>query len=204
MSPHNASHSAVRGPCLLPLPAAARSVSELLERRREQQERYDAGEVPHFLPETKKARGWVGWDGRGVGGVARLGWPGCGGWGGPAVVAWLGFATIDVCQCLQSARSPLHPHCPPPHPNPLDCGMPWPGQVREGDWRVAPLPADFQDRRVEITGPTDRKMVINALNRCHQWALTALCPPCLPGIPCLLCLLCLLAGGAGCALPAAG
>jgi malate synthase len=36
--------------------------------------------------------------------------------------------------------------------------------VREGDWRVAPVPRDLQDRRIEITGPTDRKMVINALN----------------------------------------
>jgi malate synthase len=36
--------------------------------------------------------------------------------------------------------------------------------VRAGDWRVAPIPADLLDRRVEITGPTDRKMVINALN----------------------------------------
>jgi malate synthase len=36
--------------------------------------------------------------------------------------------------------------------------------VREGDWRVAPAPPDLQDRRVEITGPVDRKMVINALN----------------------------------------
>jgi malate synthase len=36
--------------------------------------------------------------------------------------------------------------------------------VRDGDWRVSGVPADFQDRRVEITGPTDRKMVINALN----------------------------------------
>ncbi|MBK8940142.1 MAG: malate synthase A [Polyangiaceae bacterium] len=36
--------------------------------------------------------------------------------------------------------------------------------VRDGDWRVAPLPADLLDRRVEITGPVDRKMVINALN----------------------------------------
>ena len=36
--------------------------------------------------------------------------------------------------------------------------------VRAGDWRVAPLPADLQDRRVEITGPVDRKMIINALN----------------------------------------
>jgi malate synthase len=36
--------------------------------------------------------------------------------------------------------------------------------IRESDWKVAPIPADLQDRRVEITGPTDRKMVINALN----------------------------------------
>lgn len=36
--------------------------------------------------------------------------------------------------------------------------------VREGDWRVLPVPEDLQDRRVEITGPVDRKMVINALN----------------------------------------
>jgi len=36
--------------------------------------------------------------------------------------------------------------------------------VREGRWRVAPVPDDLQDRRVEITGPTERKMMINALN----------------------------------------
>jgi len=36
--------------------------------------------------------------------------------------------------------------------------------VRSGDWEVAPIPDDLQDRRVEITGPVDRKMVINALN----------------------------------------
>ena len=36
--------------------------------------------------------------------------------------------------------------------------------VRASDWTVAPLPPDLLDRRVEITGPTDRKMVINALN----------------------------------------
>jgi malate synthase len=36
--------------------------------------------------------------------------------------------------------------------------------VRDGDWTVAPIPADLQDRRVEITGPVDRKMIINALN----------------------------------------
>ena len=36
--------------------------------------------------------------------------------------------------------------------------------VRDGDWTVAPIPADLQDRRVEITGPVDRKMIVNALN----------------------------------------
>ncbi len=36
--------------------------------------------------------------------------------------------------------------------------------IREKEWTVAPIPADLQDRRVEITGPVDRKMVINALN----------------------------------------
>ncbi len=36
--------------------------------------------------------------------------------------------------------------------------------IRDGDWCVAPIPPDLQDRRVEITGPVDRKMVINALN----------------------------------------
>ena len=36
--------------------------------------------------------------------------------------------------------------------------------VRRGDWRVAPPPPDLLDRRVEITGPVDRKMIINALN----------------------------------------
>ena len=36
--------------------------------------------------------------------------------------------------------------------------------IRDAAWEVAPVPADLQDRRVEITGPTDRKMVINALN----------------------------------------
>ena len=36
--------------------------------------------------------------------------------------------------------------------------------VREGDWSVSPVPQDLQDRRVEITGPVDRKMIINALH----------------------------------------
>src|SRR3954452_20630771 len=36
--------------------------------------------------------------------------------------------------------------------------------LRQGSWTVAPSPADLTDRRVEITGPVERKMMINALN----------------------------------------
>jgi malate synthase len=63
---------------------------ELLARRAEQQQRYDAGELPDFPAETRS--------------------------------------------------------------------------VREGVWRVAPIPRDLMNRRVEITGPVDRKMIVNALN----------------------------------------
>ncbi len=62
----------------------------LLKLRSERQKRFDAGEVPDFLPETK--------------------------------------------------------------------------HIREGSWKVGAIPQDLQDRRVEITGPVDRKMIINALN----------------------------------------
>src|SRR4029450_5513563 len=46
---------------------------------------------------------------------------------------------------------------------PLDF-LPDTQHIGESDWTCAPIPADLHDRRVEITGPTDRKMVINALN----------------------------------------
>jgi malate synthase len=42
--------------------------------------------------------------------------------------------------------------------------LPGTRELREGDWRVAPVPQDLQDRRCEITGPVERKMMINALN----------------------------------------
>jgi malate synthase len=42
--------------------------------------------------------------------------------------------------------------------------LPETADIRARDWTVAPLPADLLDRRVEITGPVDRKMIINALN----------------------------------------
>jgi malate synthase len=42
--------------------------------------------------------------------------------------------------------------------------LPETAEIRRGDWQVAPLPEDLKDRRVEITGPVDRKMIINALN----------------------------------------
>jgi len=51
----------------------------------------------------------------------------------------------------------------------LDAGqmpdfLPGTRAIRESEWQVTRIPADLQDRRVEITGPTDRKMIINALN----------------------------------------
>src|SRR6201987_2041281 len=51
----------------------------------------------------------------------------------------------------------------------LDAGerpdfLPQTKSIRDGDWTIAPLPKDLECRRVEITGPVDRKMVINALN----------------------------------------
>jgi malate synthase len=51
----------------------------------------------------------------------------------------------------------------------LDAGelpdfLPGTAEIRASEWRIASVPADLQDRRVEITGPVDRKMVINALN----------------------------------------
>jgi malate synthase len=42
--------------------------------------------------------------------------------------------------------------------------LPATAEIRAGDWRVAPAPADLNDRRVEITGPAEAKMMINALN----------------------------------------
>jgi malate synthase len=42
--------------------------------------------------------------------------------------------------------------------------LPETAAIREAEWTVAPLPADLLDRRVEITGPVERKMIINALN----------------------------------------
>jgi malate synthase len=51
----------------------------------------------------------------------------------------------------------------------IDSGMlpdflPETRKIRENEWKIAPVPQDLQDRRVEITGPVDRKMIINALN----------------------------------------
>ena len=42
--------------------------------------------------------------------------------------------------------------------------LPETASIRHANWTVAPVPADLQDRRVEITGPVERKMIINALN----------------------------------------
>src|SRR5580698_575747 len=53
-------------------------------------------------------------------------------------------------------------------------------KVRAADWRISPVPGDLTDRRVEITGPVDRKMVINALNapvRCFMADFEDSCSP---------------------------
>ena len=42
--------------------------------------------------------------------------------------------------------------------------LPETAEIRQKEWTVAPIPRDLMDRRVEIAGPVDRKMVINALN----------------------------------------
>src|ERR1039457_4541916 len=42
--------------------------------------------------------------------------------------------------------------------------LPETAEIRKTEWKVAPIPKDLRDRRVEITGPVDRKMIINALN----------------------------------------
>jgi malate synthase len=57
----------------------------------------------------------------------------------------------------------------------LDAGkmpdfLPETDHVRKSDWTVASIPADLQDRRVEITGPTDRKMVIMRSTRVRKFS----------------------------------
>ncbi|KAG7373091.1 malate synthase [Nitzschia inconspicua] len=62
-------------------------------------------------------------------------------------------ALLEKRQCRQTEfDSGLVPHFLPPSP------------ATQGNWKCAPIPADIQDRRVEITGPVDRKMVCNGLN----------------------------------------
>ena len=69
-------------------------------------------------------------------------------------------STRGVWSCWPRARSARQR---------LDAGelpdfLPETREIRESDWTVAPIPHDLLDRRVEITGPVDRKMIINALN----------------------------------------
>jgi malate synthase len=60
------------------------------------------------------------------------------------------------CRRASSAQAPRRRRAPD--------FLPETKAIREGDWKVAPLPADLECRRVEITGPVERKMIINALN----------------------------------------
>src|SRR4030095_821387 len=68
-----------------------------------------------------------------------------------------GARRLESLACRQARQAALD------RGEPLDF-LPDAKHIRESDWTCAPIPADLHDRRVEITGPTDRKMVINALN----------------------------------------
>lgn len=94
----------------LHMPPAPCRVTELLERRRQQQAQYDAGEKPHFLPETKKVRVYVcvcvcgGCDGGewGVWGGGGVGWGSgdvrvCRGGGAGVQVVWGWVGVVSVC-----------------------------------------------------------------------------------------------------------
>jgi malate synthase len=70
--------------------------------------------------------------------------------------------TFEVCRQERLADRAARAQC-------LDAGekpdfLPETRRLRDGDWSIAPLPLDLECRRVEITGPVERKMVINAMN----------------------------------------
>ena len=64
------------------------------------------------------------------------------------------------CQCITNAKNRQQEIRSGKNPD----FLPSTAHIRSSDWKVAPVPPVLQDRRVEITGPVDRKMVINALN----------------------------------------
>ena len=78
----------------------------------------------------------------------------------PSLPTCTGNSIRRGCACSSGARSARRASMP------ASCRISSPrrSEIREGDWKVAPIPADLLDRRVEITGPVDRKMIINALN----------------------------------------
>ncbi|CCD37155.1 Malate synthase [Candidatus Paraburkholderia kirkii UZHbot1] len=79
-----------------------------------------------------------------------------------------GYEAILTPEALEFVAS-LHRQFEPRRQQLLDAGerpnfLEATKAIREGDWKVAPLPKDLECRRVEITGPVERKMIINALN----------------------------------------
>lgn len=95
--------------------------------------RFDAGEKPNFLSETKNVRE--------------------GNWKVTAITTWLCTVPLLAWPAQSSARL-----CSARKMYTIDL------ESSVLFVQVAPLPKDLQDRRVEITGPVDRKMVINAMN----------------------------------------
>ena len=73
---------------------------------------------------------------------------------------WPPNSSRAVRNCWSAAGSASAKSTPDKFPD----FLPETASIREKEWTVAPIPRDLEDRRVEITGPVDRKMVINALN----------------------------------------
>ncbi len=77
--------------------------------------------------------------------------------------------SLQDCSARSAAAAPSCSPTAQARQAALDAGklpdfLPETRAIRDGDWTCAPVPADIQDRRTEITGPVDRKMIINALN----------------------------------------
>ena len=83
----------------------------------------------------------------------------------PGALAFVSAAAARVRAAVASSScTPASSAAPGSRPARCSTSSTSTRKIRESDWRVAPVPDDMQQRWVEITGPTDRKLVINALN----------------------------------------
>jgi malate synthase len=93
----------------------------------------------------------------------------------PVEAGWTGILTRDAVEFVNQLAGRFRPEVEKllerrrQRQDEIDAGalpdfLPETREIRESDWKVGAIPGDLLDRRVEITGPTERKMVINALN----------------------------------------